>query len=258
MPRESKATGTEAGVRGGRTGIETGRAFRSARLAVALAAVHVSIAALSGCNSTMNLAAPGMGALGGEGSTFANGRGTRGFSAGPEETKAAALEAMEDLRMTRIGESVEGNVVKLTGVTADQRPARVEIESRPGFTRVSARLGVVGDRMLTRTFLDRMELHLRDARPGPGAGAETGVGAGPRDAEIRQTGAGASVIDRDWRGEGFGNRGSDAETSADRDRDRDREPPGAFRRFSRDAVSDEVMLRNQFDSGYLDSAAPRN
>ena len=144
------------------------------------------------------------------GPSYVGGRGTQMF---PTSTSLIpnVKDAMSDVGIHSIVQNEDpSRVIILEGLTADNRKARVTVQTSGANSTVSAKISWFGDEPLTRAMLDRI-------------GSRQGLLPPPPTPETDQT-----VADK----------------------------PKSQKIFSRDAVSDATMLRDQIDAGIM--PAPPN
>ena len=142
------------------------------------------------------------------GPSYVGGRGMQMFP-----TSSALLvnvkEAMSDVGIHTVVQNEDpGGVIILEGKTADDRKARVTIQTSGVNSTISAKISWLGDEPLTRALLERIGSRQGTMPPPP---------------TIDTTPAGEEPADR----------------------------PKKQAMFSRDAVSDATMLRDQIDSGIM-------
>ncbi len=188
----------------------------------------LAILALGGCSTVTPFGRPS--AVVDSATTYQNGRASRVF---PGESTAQMVEpakkAMMDIGVQGITQMPDGNRVILEGKTADNRRATVWVAPQGTGVQVSNRVGLFGDEPLSRAFIDRLAVQV-----GPPTGETPEiVGSAKSKAKPKGKPAGPTVDD-------------DVQTASG-------EKSG---RFSRDAVSDSTMLRDQAPIGYKDSPIP--
>ena len=128
------------------------------------AAVLFAGAALSGCSTVSPVAAP---ALAVTGFSYSVGRGTQDFAAPTDKAQAAVLGAMDDLRIHSVHQTHEPGAVFFEGTTADDRRAIVTVRPYGGGTRLTTRIGLLGDEPLSRALMDRTGIRLGTLPPAP-------------------------------------------------------------------------------------------
>src|SRR5690242_439557 len=121
------------------------------RIAVMAAACWAGTA-LSGCSTVTPVAAPAMAATG---FSYSVGRSTQDFAIAPDKVQAAVLGAMDDLRIHSVQQSAEPGARYFQGTTADSRRAIVTLRPYAGGTRLTSRIGLMGDEPLSRALMDR-------------------------------------------------------------------------------------------------------
>ena len=144
----------------------------------------------------------------GPGFAYSSGQGAQTFGAPASEVGPRVAEALADLGMTDVRAIRDGTVVRYEAQTQDGRAASVTLRSkaREGVS-ASVRVGLFGDRPLSRAVLDRVAVRLGERPPEP-------VPDEPPSA------------------------------------------PSANPFFSRAAVTDSEMLRDQADAVYTDRVIP--
>lgn len=111
---------------------------------------------MNGCVAVLGAAAGGAGTA-----TWLGGKLTERTMSSMERTQKAARLALRDLHMDISKETIKDNIIQFVGETEAQRPFWVDITpiSRKE-TRVDVRVGVPGDKEISRQVLDRILSHL--------------------------------------------------------------------------------------------------
>lgn len=133
------------------------------RIALLAAACSAGVA-LSGCSTVAPVAAPAMAATG---FSYSVGRSTQDFAVAPDKLQPAVVGAMDDLRIHSVHQSAEPGALYFQGTTADDRRAIVTLRPYAGGTRVTSRIGLMGDEPLSRALMDRTGIRLGTLPPAP-------------------------------------------------------------------------------------------
>lgn len=133
------------------------------RIAVMAAAVCAG-AALSGCSTVTPVVAPAMAVTG---FSYSMGRATQDFAVPNEKVQPAVLGALEDLRIHSVNQWSEPGALHYEGTTADDRRAIVTVRPYAGGTRLTTRIGLLGDEPLSRAVMDRTGIRLGTMPPAP-------------------------------------------------------------------------------------------
>lgn len=120
--------------------------------------------AFSGCSTVTPLAAPAMAVTS---FSYSVGKASQDFVLPPDKVQAAVLGAMEDLRIHSVHQSTEPGAVFYEGTTADDRRAIVTVRPYAGGTRLTSRIGLLGDEPLSRALMDRTGIRLGTMPPAP-------------------------------------------------------------------------------------------
>jgi hypothetical protein len=118
----------------------------------------------SGCSTVTPVAAPAMAATG---FSYSVGRASQDFTVPPDKVQSAVLGAMEDLRIHSVHQSAEPGATFFEGTTADDRRAIVTVRPYGGGTRLTTRIGLLGDEPLSRALVDRTGIRLGTLPPAP-------------------------------------------------------------------------------------------
>jgi hypothetical protein len=97
--------------------------------------------------------------------SYSGGRAVQEFALPASAVRSAVTDAMDDLKMTAIESGRSGAVYKFDGKTADNRPVLVTVRPHDGQTRVSCRIGWLGDEPLSRALLERTGIRLGTLPP---------------------------------------------------------------------------------------------
>lgn len=132
---------------------------------IRMAAIALAISILGGCSTTgpfgrERLALP-------IGPSYVGGRGMQVF---PTSTDLLAnvKDAMSDVGIHSIAQHEDpGGLIILEGKAADERKARVTIQTSGVNSTVSAKIGWLGDEPLTRAMLDRLGSRHGNLPPSP-------------------------------------------------------------------------------------------
>ena len=101
-------------------------------------------------------------------SSFAYRAGTasQGFPVAPAEVRKVAVDALGDLRISSIRETIEPDTTLiLDGTTGDGRSARLTIRPFGAFAVTTARVGFLGDEALSKAIMDRIGIRLGTMPP---------------------------------------------------------------------------------------------
>ncbi len=136
------------------------------RLALATAAVCALWQ--SGCALVAPTAQAAQGAQGapaaqgdkGPAVSYGGGRAIQEFAIPADDVGAALSAAMDDLKMTSIKHRRNGAIDEITAATHDNRPVLVTLRPHDWQTRVSCRIGWLGDEPLARALLERAGVRL--------------------------------------------------------------------------------------------------
>jgi hypothetical protein len=131
----------------------------SRRVCVGLA-IHCGLL-FSGCATVV----PGVASNSSLEATYAGGRAIQEFAFPPSVVRAAVSDAMDDLKMTSIESGKSGAVYTFDAQTADKRSVLVTVRPHEGQTRVSCRIGWLGDEPLSRAVLERAGVRLGTLPP---------------------------------------------------------------------------------------------
>lgn len=176
-----------------------------------------------GCQSMSVTKGP---VLDGNSYLFANGKGVQGFAYPAEAVRDAVIEAMRDLRMSDLRAGNTAGIATISAITADRRICNVDIVTQNAVSLVTAKVGAFGDRNITQALFGGIGSRLGSQAPGT---------APPADVEPARDEVGSRDGDFDEEV----SRTSGRLESSDL--------------FSRDAVSDDVMLKNQAEIGYKEN-----
>src|SRR5262249_17384973 len=132
------------------------------RIALLTAAVCAGTAA--GCASVSPVAKQAMAVTG---FSYSVGRATQDFTFPTDKVQAAVLGAMDDLRIHSVQERAEPGTIYCEGATADDRRAIVTVRPYAGGTRLTCRVGILGDEPLSRALMDRTGIRLGSLPPAP-------------------------------------------------------------------------------------------
>lgn len=133
------------------------------RIALLAAAVCAGTS-VAGCATVKPVAEPAMALTG---YSYSFGRATQDFGFSPDKIQPAILEGMEDLRMHDIHQTAEPGTIYLQGTTADDRRVIVTLRPYAHGTRVTNRIGLLGDEPLARALMDRVGVRLGTLPPAP-------------------------------------------------------------------------------------------
>ncbi|MFI5455759.1 MAG: DUF3568 family protein [Isosphaerales bacterium] len=97
--------------------------------------------------------------------SYGGGRAIQEFAFPAAVVRGAVSEAMDDLKMTSIEGGRTGAVYKLDAKTADNRPVLITVRPHEGQTRVSCRIGWLGDEPLSKALLERTGVRLGTLPP---------------------------------------------------------------------------------------------
>jgi Protein of unknown function (DUF3568) len=128
---------------------------------IALGVVLVCGPWQSGCATV----APSVVSESGLEASYGGGRAIQEFALSPSAVRGAVNEAMDDLKMTSIERGRSGAVYKIDAKTADNRPVLVTVRPHEGQTRVSCRIGWLGDEPLSKALLERTGVRLGTLPP---------------------------------------------------------------------------------------------
>jgi len=128
---------------------------------IALGMVLVLGAWQSGCATS----APGVVSASGLEASYAGGRAIQEFTLPSSAVRGAVSEALDDLKMTSIQHGRSGSVYKIDARTSDNRPVLITVRPHEGQTRVSCRIGWLGDEMLSKAVLERTGVRLGTLPP---------------------------------------------------------------------------------------------
>jgi Protein of unknown function (DUF3568) len=117
---------------------------------------------LAGCQ-TVGLT--GNSALPLTGFTYEGGTASQAFPFTATQVQTAVLEAMADLSISSVQQISEGPGATLRGRTADGRRATVTVATQTAPPLVTARIGWLGDEMLSRALMDRVSIRLGASPP---------------------------------------------------------------------------------------------
>jgi hypothetical protein len=129
-----------------------------------MAAALCAGAAFSGCASVSPVAGPVMTATG---FSYSVGKSTQDFAFPPDKVQAAVVGAMDDLRVHSVRQTTEPGAIYYEGTTADDRRALVTVRPFAGGTRLTSRIGLLGDEPLSRALMDRTGIRLGTLPPAP-------------------------------------------------------------------------------------------
>lgn len=101
------------------------------------------------------------------GYSYSFGRATQDFAFPTEKVQAAVRDAMADLRIHDVRQTAEPGSIYLEGTTADDRRAIVTVRPYAGGTRLTSRIGLLGDEPLARALMDRTGVRLGTLPPAP-------------------------------------------------------------------------------------------
>jgi hypothetical protein len=98
-------------------------------------------------------------------SSYGGGRAIQEFTFPGDVVRGALRDAMDDLKMTSIEGAHTGAVYRFDSRTADNRPVLVTVRPHDGQTRVSCRIGWLGDELLSKALLERTGVRLGTLPP---------------------------------------------------------------------------------------------
>ena len=129
----------------------------------AIWSVGATLAVLGGCRAVGPLTNAGAGT---SGFAYRAGTASQGFPVTPAEVRKVAVEALSDLRISSIRETIEPDTTLiLDGTTGDGRSARLTIQPLGAFTATTVRVGLLGDEALSKAILDRIGIRLGSMPP---------------------------------------------------------------------------------------------
>lgn len=100
------------------------------------------------------------------GFSYRAGTASQGFPVAPAEVRKVAVDALSDLRIASIRETIEPDTTLiLDGTTADGRSARLTIQPSGSFAATTVRVGLLGDEALSKGILDRIGIRLGTLPP---------------------------------------------------------------------------------------------
>lgn len=169
--------------------------------------------------------------------TYSMGKATQIFDKDLRKVRTATLAAMKDLKVQThtIRETLEDGAQGIEGKTADGKSVKVVIEPLNTQSRVTAHVGLIGDKRYELALIDGIAEHLELKPSGAGAADDSGLdatSATKSDDDVKPASNDASA-------------GAEAKPSLF----------GAWRRrFSKSGVPDEVMLHDvAIQSNYRDT-----
>ena len=98
-------------------------------------------------------------------SSYGGGRAMQDFSLPSTKVGTAVTEAMADLKMSSITPGRDGAVYKIEAKTEDNRTVMVTLRPHQMQTRVSCRVGLFGDELLSKALLERDWRSTRNTPP---------------------------------------------------------------------------------------------
>lgn len=101
----------------------------------------------------------------GMGYSYFGGRAVQTFGQMPATVQPALVSALDDLRIQNVRQITDGGAVIFEGTTADNRKASVTLRPHASGTRLSARIGLFGDELLSRAVMDRVGVRLGTLPP---------------------------------------------------------------------------------------------
>jgi len=128
---------------------------------IALGVVLVCGTWQSGCATV----APSVVAASGLEVSYTGGRAIQEFAVPSSAVRGAVSEALDDLKMTSIEHGRSGSVYKIDARTADNRAVLITVRPHEGQTRVSCRIGWLGDELLSKAVLERTGVRLGTLPP---------------------------------------------------------------------------------------------
>ena len=100
-------------------------------------------------------------------SSYGAGRAIQDYGLPSTNVGSAVTEAMADLKMDSIRPGRDGAVYKIQAKTEDKRSVMVTLRPHQTQTRVSCRIGVFGDELLSKALLERTSVRLGTLPPAP-------------------------------------------------------------------------------------------
>jgi hypothetical protein len=92
--------------------------------------------------------------------SYGGGRAIQDFSQPSTKVGTALTEAMADLKMASIEPGRDGAVYKIQAKTEDNRPVMITLRPHQMQTRVSCRIGLFGDELLSKALMERTGIRL--------------------------------------------------------------------------------------------------
>jgi hypothetical protein len=117
------------------------------------------------CQAGCATIAPSVASNSGLEPSYSGGRAIQEFAVPASSVRGAVADAMDDLKMTSIESGHSGAVYKFDAKTADKRPVLVTVRPHDGQTRVSCRIGWLGDEPLSKALLERTGVRLGTLPP---------------------------------------------------------------------------------------------
>jgi hypothetical protein len=96
---------------------------------------------------------------------YGGGRAVQEFVIPGDRVRVAVSEALDDLKMTSIKGKRNGAVIEVNARTEDNRAVLVTVRPHDGQTRVSCRIGLFGDELLSKAVLERTAIRLGTLPP---------------------------------------------------------------------------------------------
>jgi len=128
--------------------------FSRARALLAATALGAVVALNSGCVAVVAAAGAGAGVAWVRGAVETNLEGD------VEKVYRASLKAIADLQLAKVSEQASAIDAKIVARTALDKRVEIKLEKAGNGTKISIRVGLVGDQSLSLSILDRIKSHL--------------------------------------------------------------------------------------------------
>jgi hypothetical protein len=111
------------------------------------------------------LSQPAAPSAGGVDYSYGGGRAVQTFRQNPAAVHPAVLSSLDDLSIHSIKQISDGGSIVFEGLTTDRRRATVTLRPEGAGTRLGVRVGVFGDKALSRALMDRVGIRLGNLPP---------------------------------------------------------------------------------------------